>query len=241
MSDFKEPKRVNVDVEAVLRALFPQGMVLVKDLQDDEIICRVCAGLGASRWASSYGLQGADPALGSFPYTQETVGPCNACFNGVQRLCPHCNQPHSKVSYRCSCRGVVNERGLKQTAKEDARRSTLPRIALSDYTLDAVYDPDASEYVYEANFADLEPDATYFACTATSDWLRIHASSVIERMEEAAHEDFLQGSDMYTLKEGAEAALQEVLDKWVGEWVDLHQAYFPDEGLIVVAPTQEGE
>ena len=229
MSSFIKPIRVAINIADTLLALYGSDPVLHKDLQPGEQICVVCKGLGAKRWDLPFGLHG-DPDKG-FPYNHENVAPCSACYNGVQTLCDFCGAAHPKTRTRCECVGAARERQVMADAKEEQRRTHCKRVLLKDYTGECLFDDDADEYVYD--FDELDPNHTYFACVASSEYVIPDADTVIEDMQHRCAEEVEDG-DTFSILEGGKERLQALLEAWMKTDVTLNTGYFQDRNTIIV-------
>lgn len=118
-------KTCYVDVYKRMKELLPEA--LKKDLQDNEQICEICGGLGVIKYNMPYGVEGEKRShRGMFPYSHQTLAPCPACFNGVQRICEYCGEPIKRgwISL-CDCEGYRNheEEEIKNEWQETIARA----------------------------------------------------------------------------------------------------------------------
>lgn len=238
MADFVAPKRLELDVTDAIKALYGDKVVLVKDLQEGQVICGQCNGLGLQKNDFRFGIPG-DPARDHFPYHEQVFGPCGACYTGVQTLCEYCRKPWPKSVLRCECEAADGVRRDEAHDKEEERKKRCTRVAYKDYKGECMYDEDAEAYIYDGADEDLESSHTYYACIASKDWVGIDKSDLLDRLKERADEECEDGSDMVDWDPAAEKKLEELLAAWFKEHVKLSETYWPDRSTIVVVTPQD--
>lgn len=115
--EFVKPQCVHIDAERVYETCIED---LIKHLCDDETLCPVCKGLGIIRRDNPYGLSNdPDKKVGTFPYLHESFQTCPNCYNGVVKVCPHCQRavPRGTLPRGCGCDGAYRERQREWVAR----------------------------------------------------------------------------------------------------------------------------
>ena len=131
MEEFKKPERITVDAIPYLTEIMGKG--LIKDLQEDEVLCPICHGVGLAIDDNVYGLKN-DPNKSSwFPYKHQSIISCRNCYNGVLKVCKHCKKPLSRNQYRCECDGAKAERQAEQDKKEQERFDKATKMTFEEY------------------------------------------------------------------------------------------------------------
>lgn len=200
---------------------------LEKDLQDNEIICPVCHGLGVVLDNNVYGIEGdtSEAAKKSrFPYNHQAIKFCPNCYNGVITLCEYCGNPLPRGRLKCDCE---QQRAKDEEAKIIKYQETISKakeVLLSDLPQDAwFYDEQTDDYFsdiecfmdsykdndefenYEEMINNLPP--VLWICGSTD--ISMDAGSIVEDACEELHEDALESISYKDMNE-----LQKLLDEW---------------------------
>lgn len=201
---------------------------LEKDLQDDEIICPVCHGLGILKRDYYFGVK-EDDIVKTFKlnwYDNEYLILCPNCHFGRIKTCKYCGKPLPKHINRCSCDGYREQEAEEKRIKYQDTINKAKEIELKDasyYVYDEhsdKYFTDEDEFVeyYIQNYSDgsggcsnfdeyfeYEIPKVLWNCEEVK--ISMDADSIIENACEELHEDARDNiSD--------EKELQEFLDKW---------------------------
>ena len=128
---FVKPTHNIIDVMPYLKEIMGNG--IIKDLQDNEVICPRCHGTGLAVRNNEYGLSGdPDKKAGMFPYKHQSISACPDCYNGVLRVCPHCGKHLTRHDYQCNCTGAEAERRSKEFDKEQALFDKSTKLSYDD-------------------------------------------------------------------------------------------------------------
>ena len=203
-------------------------VTLEKDLQDDEIICPVCHGLGILKQDYGFGVK-EDDTEKSFKlnwYDNEYLTLCPNCYFGRIKICKYCGKPLPKQTNRCSCDGYKEQEAEEKRIKYQETIEKAKEIELKDAS-EYIYDEESEQYFSdEFSFVDhwwelyqeVDHDCSNFDeyfekyipkvlwnCEEVK--ISMDADSIIENACEELHEDARDNiSD--------EKELQEFLDKW---------------------------
>ena len=131
MEEFKKPERMIIDAIPYLTEIMGKG--LVKDLQENEIICPVCHGTGLAIDDNVYGLKNDPDKSQHFPYKHQSIISCRNCYNGILKVCKHCGKPLNRNEYRCECDGAKAERQVEQDRKEQEYFEKATKMTLKEY------------------------------------------------------------------------------------------------------------
>lgn len=217
--------REEVNLHEAIQKSFPK--ILIKDLTEYERICPVCNGLGMRIENNIYGVKGDDSEAGRrehFPYKHQALSFCRSCFNGVQRLCPYCEQPYKNQGYmHCDC-----ERQKKADEEERIKKwneKVAKAVSVDEQDVDTMlYCEEFDEY-----YGSVDDFFDDYACNHEEDdndeeddnerpvrlWVTsvkkifIDAANVIENACSDLHEDAYERCD--------EGSLQKLLDDWCKE------------------------
>ena len=236
MEEFKKPKRIVVDAIPYLTEIMGKG--LVKDLQENEIICPVCHGTGLALDDNVYGLSNDPDKSKHFPYEHQSIISCRNCYNGVLKVCKHCKKPLNRNQYRCECDGAKAERQVEQNKKEQERFDKAIKMTLEEYQEkypnnmivygDKFYSDidDLLEDLYD-NYDGLFEFPKYVWGTKKSR-TEIDAESAIERALEDSYEDA-------SFWDKAEEELFDFINQWNGKHgLD----YYTESNIVVFLPEE---
>lgn len=113
---FKKPEQIKIDIMEYLKSI--TGGVLIKDLQEGEIVCPVCQGTGLMVDDNVYGLSDDKDKRIRFPYKKQSIVGCRNCYNGVVALCSYCGEQLNRGWLIHDCEGARNAKRQKEEAKE---------------------------------------------------------------------------------------------------------------------------
>ena len=221
-------KKISLNVAEEIKNILPE--TLNKDLQDDEIICPVCHGLGVKMWNNPYGIKGdtsEEAKRSMFPYKHQSLLPCPNCYNGVVNLCEYCGKQLPKGRLKCDCEQQKEKDEEEKRIKYQETIDKATEIELKD-TSYYIYDEQSDKYFtsedeFAEHYWDLYLDEEkehgynfdeYFEkyvpkvlwnCEEIK--LSIDADSIIDNACEELHEDARDNIS-------EEKELQEFLDKW---------------------------
>lgn len=223
------PTTVYVDVKLTM----PKR--LRKDLQENEIVCPWCKGLGIQKREQNYGLR-SDPPHSGFPHRYEYFIPCNMCYNGIVKTCKYCGQPSwdkNKIHAEsvCGCEGAQKDRDAERTKRETEQWDKAKKITIDEAIktqtflfvdgFDEYVEPDELEdWICDQEDLDVSTLRVY-GTTKTS--ISFNADNIVEEALCDLHEDAndnISGSDV---KE-----LQNLLDDWAEEHKSGTDTYYPD-------------
>lgn len=222
-------KKISLNVSEEIKHILPD--ILEKDLQDDEIICPVCHGLGVKMWNNPYGIKGdtsEEAKRSMFPYKHQSLLPCPNCYNGVVKLCEYCGKQLPKGRLKCDCEQQKEKDEEEKRIEYQETIDKATEIELKD-TSYYIYDEQSDKYFTDEDefveyYWDLYLNKAkehgcynfdgYFEkyipkvlwnCEETK--ISMDADSIIDNACEELHED--ARDNIYDEKE-----LQEFLDKW---------------------------
>lgn len=219
-------KHISLNVTEEIKKLLPE--TLEKDLQDDEIICPVCHGLGIIKRNYNFGVK-EDDVEKHFKlnwYDNEYFTLCPECYFGRLKTCKYCGKVLSKGSNRCDCEDFLEQEREEKRIKYQETIDKAKEIELKD-TVYYMYDEESEEYfsdesefadhywdLYQKGIHDCSNFDEYFEkyvpkvlwnCKETR--IYIDADNIIENACDDLHED---ARDNIT----DEKELQEFLNKW---------------------------
>jgi hypothetical protein len=118
----------------------------------------------------------------------------------------------------------------------------MRHISPAEYEHEQVYNNESYRLLEDviAEAEDGEDVGVVFACELTDANLRPDAEAVIERIEEMAYEECDDADDVVQFSDGAEAALQTLLDAWFAEHCTVSKLYYP-LGVIIDMPPAKTE
>lgn len=219
-------KHISLNVSEEIKHILPD--ILENDLQDDEIICPVCHGLGIIKQDYRFGIE-EDDTEKSFKlnwYDNEYITLCPHCYFGRLKTCKYCGKVLSKGVNRCDCECFLKQEREEQIIKYQETINKAKEIDLKD-TSYYMYDEQSDEYftdeyefaehwweLYQEGDHDCNNFDEYFEkhipkvlwnCEETK--ISMDTDSIIDNACEELHEDARDNiSD--------EKELQEFLDKW---------------------------
>ena len=217
-------KHISLTVKDEIKYILPY--VLEKDLQDNEIICPTCHGLGVVKRHQPFGLKEKETDEGYSSkmnwYDNEYLTFCPNCYTGVVRLCEYCGKPIVKgyVS-KCDCEQYKAKESEKQRIKYQEKIVKAKEINPNDTEM-MLYDEDSDRYFSDIDeFVEYYEDENYgseddwieflpqvlWVCTKSD--ISIDAGNVIESACDDLHEDASDNCDY--------KSLQKALDDWCRE------------------------
>jgi len=236
--------RVKIDARTAFVQVGLDG--IVHDLDDDEIICPQCRGLGLCKASSSYGKGERKPREAAFPYHHEWLAPCPACYMGKIRVCQEpvgdkpeirCLKPIPRMRTICDCKPAVAVAAAARAAKEEERRERLPRVKLADYEGEMLYCAGAQRFIMVDEIADhLEDGADeFFACNPAMVACAVNADQVMEWIEETASDEAGPEGDEEPVdfSTNAKRLLDAVLEAWHEHCVFPKTLHWANMNLIV--------
>lgn len=222
----KNIKHISLNVEEEIKKILP--ITLEKDLQDDEIICPVCHGLGILKQDYRFGVK-EDDTEKNFKlnwYDNEYLTLCPHCYFGRLKTCKYCGKPLQKQTNRCSCDGYREQEAEENRIKYQKTIGKAKEIELKDASY-YMYDEQSKQYFSDENefveyyyqewferysggmsfnaYFDSQVPKVLWNCEVVK--ISMDADSIIENACEELHEDARDNISN-------EKELQEVLDKW---------------------------
>ena len=219
-------KHISLNVADEIKKILP--VTLEKDLQDDEIICPVCHGLGILKQDYGFGVKEDDTekAFKLNWYDNEYLTLCPNCYFGRIKTCKYCGKPLPKHTNRCNCDGYREKESEEKRVKYQEIIGKAKEIELKDAS-EYIYDEESEQYfsdefsfvdhwweLYQEGDHDCSNFDEYFEkyipkvlwnCEEVK--ISMDADSIIENACEELHEDARDNiSD--------EKELQDFLNKW---------------------------
>jgi len=246
LRDERGVSRVRVDVRDALLELGANSVV--HDLDEDEIVCPNCKGVGVVKGASRYGKGGLEKyktGESAFPYTHEYFAACPMCYMGKVRIClepgrdgGRCLKAIPRGRTVCDCAAARAKQDAAREKREAERQAKLPRVSSQAYEHPMVFAYKADRFVDVDEVLELledgefSNDEVFFAVRPTDVATRVGAAEIIEKIEEVAY-DNSGDSDMVEFTQDAEKKLDDMLEQWFDENVTLREMYYVNNGLIV--------
>ncbi len=213
-------KHISLNVAEEIKKILPD--TLEKDLQDNEIICPVCHGLGIIKQDYGLGVK-EDNTEKNFKlnwYDNEYLTLCPNCYFGRIKTCEYCEKPLMKETSRCSCEEYKEHEEEEKRIKYQETIKKAKEVGIKSVST-YLYDEQTDHYFAEIeDFVDEYKDNTDYendeemlenlpevlwVCSKAE--ISIDADSIIENACDELHEDARDNiSD--------EKELQEFLDKW---------------------------
>jgi len=200
------------------------NLKLQKDLQEHEVICSHCGGIGLQVDDNPFGLKEENSKI-HFPYKQQTIVSCRHCYNGVQSKCLHCEKILSRGTSRCDCKQSNLERLQEQYEKDVETWNKAKKISYEQATNDfiMIYIDNYDKYIIveelEEWIEDKESEADQSICREE---LRVYGTQLIELSMDAS--DILENafSDLHedtmdNISDDDQKELQVLLDQWCEE------------------------
>lgn len=241
---FKKPERIIVDALSYLSEILKNG--IIKDLQDNQILCKKCNGTGLTITDNPYGLKGDPDRNEMFPYKKQMIVGCRHCYTGVIDLCEHCKSELPRSISRCECDKAKSIRHSEKLAKEKALWDKAIKLKISDkiagemgmyyfegYPYNEGYFSYFDEFVewWEENYND-EEKPLYVWGTYTIN-LSLDADSILENATDDLHEE-ADNNIVYR------AELQQFLDDWCAKQSGT-TTYYQDTKYAIEIPWTDGE
>lgn len=204
--------------------------LITKDLQENQIICSTCSGLGVVKHPNPFGLS----EKGTYSsqkekikwYDNEAFTFCPDCYNGVITLCEFCGKPIPKGKIdECDCEQYrkVQDEKLKEKWKEIFEKANC--VSIKDVTT-MLYCEENGKYYADDDidgFVDdwheeIKEDRPTKLWVTTEERLAIDAENICEDACQNLHEDATDNIDY--------DSLQELLDDWCKKQTGT-TTYFP--------------
>lgn len=129
--NFVKPTRVTVNALEYLSEALKDG--LIKDLQENQILCPVCKGTGLEITDQVYGLSNdPDKQIGRFPYHSQYIVGCSHCYTGIINLCEHCGKELPRGILRCDCDKSNQIRNKIELKKEQEQMNKATILKYDD-------------------------------------------------------------------------------------------------------------
>lgn len=143
-------KHISLNITEEIKKILPN--TLEKDLQDDEIICPVCNGLGIIKQDYRFGMKenDTDKAFKLNWYDNEYLTLCPHCYFGRLKTCKHCGKPLQKQTNRCSCDGYREQEAEENRIKYQKTIGKAKEIELKDASY-YMYDEQSKQYFSDEN------------------------------------------------------------------------------------------
>lgn len=220
-------KKIEVQIPEFLKGK------LIKDLQNDEIICIHCGGTGLRIEDNRYGIQG-EYSRTPFPYLHQSISFCQHCYNGIQHICPHCGKVLERGSSKCDCEGYKKEQWDKERIKYNESIARAEKIKFADYeglflNDERVIDKDEFADNLYYKIKDGEDYPTYVLGTEKVSVMNIDFNDVLSSACEDGYEDMTDNLDY----EGVEE-IQTLIDKWIEKQGDSNYCYYETNKVIVL-------
>jgi len=142
-------KHISLNTVDELMRILPD--TLKKDLQDDEIICPVCSGLGIIRQDYRFGIK-EDDIEKPFKldwYNNEYFTLCPTCYFGRLKTCKFCGRILSKGTNTCNCDDFREQRNEEKRIKYQETINKAKEIEIQNASY-YMYDEESGKY-----FADI--------------------------------------------------------------------------------------
>lgn len=222
---FEKPQRIKIDALGYLSGILKNG--ILKDLQENQILCPVCKGTGLEITNQPYGLSDdPDKKVGLFPYKNQYIVGCRHCYTGVIDVCEYCGKELPKSSLKCDCDAFVAARNDEILKKEQAVLDKAIKLKCCDeigklmemyyfegYPYNEGYFSNIEEFIewWEGNHEEdgTKPKYVWGTCEVE---LSLDASDILERACEELHEEARDD-----ISESEIEKLQTFLDNWCSE------------------------
>ena len=234
----KTIKHISLNVAEEIKKILP--VTLEKDLQDDEIICPVCNGLGILKQDYRFGAKEDDTekAFTLNWYDNEYLTLCPNCYFGRIKICKYCGKPLPKQTNRCSCDGYKEQEAEEKRIKYQETIEKAKEIELKDAS-EYIYDEKSEQYFCDKfsfvdHWWDLYLEGGHY-CSNFDEYfekyvpkvlwncevvkISMDADSIIENACDELHEDARDNIS-------GERELQEFLDKWCAKQIGT-TTYYP--------------
>lgn len=116
-------RRLEVEIPKFLEG------VLIKDLNENEVICEHCGGTGLEIRDNVYGIDGED----GFKYKQQSLSFCSYCYNGIREKCEFCGDLLPKGYRVCDCEGYKKYKEDERIKVEKERYDKAQKMTYEEY------------------------------------------------------------------------------------------------------------
>lgn len=245
MSDFVKPKRQIVNPAQYIQKVVGKG--LVKDLHDNEELCKTCGGTGIILADNPYGLSD-DPnrQIGHFPYKHQAFTLCPDCYNGVVNRCKLCGdiiRPRWSLVCNCAAQQELDKIKQKQVEREAwDKAEEIPEDLKENYQFfysdyygwDNGYFDDWDSFFdyWNENYEGVEERPEYVWVTEKVD-MQIDADSIVESATEELYDDAMDDVSNEAL-----GKLQQFLDEWC-KTCGVGSAYYESHEYKVRIPWED--
>lgn len=131
---------------------------LIKDLQENEVVCEECQGSGLAIANNVYGLKGER----GLNYKKQTIISCQSCYNGVRTMCEFCGELLERgYTKQCVCEGYKEYRREEEEKTESVNFNKAIKMTYKEYIEEypdyMIYDVSTDRY-----FEDLDDLENYY-------------------------------------------------------------------------------
>ncbi|MGJ0846524.1 hypothetical protein ACR77J_07540 [Tissierella praeacuta] len=219
-------KRIEVEIPKFLEG------VLIKDLQENEVICKECEGTGLAIRDNIYGLKGEQ----GFNYKRQTISFCQHCYNGIREKCRFCGELLPRGYMKCDCEGYKKHEEEKYIKAEQERFEKAKKISYEDYIKQfpdyMIYDVNSGRYY--SDFEDLEEQCKWDEAPLPKYVYGTHKMSIcldVDSIIESACDELHEGA-MYDLN--GEDELSSAIDDFNLKNERNTATYYPDYSLAIL-------
>lgn len=217
-TDFKKPERITVDALGYLSEVLKNG--IIKDLQENQILCQKCKGTGLVITDNPYGLKGDPDKNKRFSYKQQKIVGCQHCYTGIINLCEHCKSELPRSASRCECykaqyirhsEKLVKDNELWEKAiklkRDDEIAKGMGMYYFDGYPYNEGYFSEFEDFIDWWNDNNEDEEKPLYVWGTSTIELTLDADSVLEDACSDLHEEADNNID-------DRAGLQEFLDVW---------------------------
>ena len=219
-------KKIILNVSEEIKNILPE--VLEKDLQDNEVICPECHGLGIIKRDYNFGIKENDIEK-NFKlnwYDNEYLTLCPSCYFGRVKTCKYCGKVLPKGLNICDCDDFLEQEREENRIKYQETIDKAKEIELTDAS-ECIHDEQSGRYFSDKNefveyYWEMYKEKNHI-CFNFDEYfekyipkvlwncevikLSIDADSIIDNACDELHEDARES--IFDKKE-----LQEFLDDW---------------------------
>lgn len=210
-------KHIKLTVAEEIKHILPS--TLKKDLNDNEIICPACHGLGVVKRKNPFGLKEKEDNYYSKInwYDNESLTFCPDCYNGIVSLCEYCGKPIQKgYINKCDCdqyKKIESENKKSKYQETINKAKEVAPEAVKTYLYDENsnrYFSDIDDFIeyylseYDANEIDEVLPNLLWVCSESE--ISLDAEDIVEQACEDLHEDAFENCDY--------GELQGMLNDW---------------------------
>lgn len=116
-------RRLEVEIPKFLNG------VLIKDLNENEVICAHCEGTGLAIRDNIYDIKGED----GLNYMQQSLTFCQHCYNGVREKCRFCGGLLPRGYSSCNCEGYKKYKEDERIRAEEERYNKAEKMTYEEY------------------------------------------------------------------------------------------------------------